>query len=273
MSVATEPMIDTAQQGIPFSRLVKVELRKMVDTKAGLWLMIVTGILLLVAVVATLLVVGLADDVQVSASDLVQIMTIPLSLLLPVFAIVTVTSEWGQRTNLTTFAAEPHRGRIFGSKLVAVLIIALSTIVIAIVAGALTNVLIGVVSDYDPIWNIDGSEFTWTVVLQLLYFVMAFGLAMLLLSTPATIAIYYVVSLLLPFMVYGPLTLFEWARDIVPWLDFNYAATPLITERDFLGDPIEVGAFEWIRFLVVASAWVGIPNVLGWLRVMRTEVK
>ena len=35
----------------------------------------------------------------------------PQGFLLPVLGILLVTSEWGQRTALTTFALEPHRGR------------------------------------------------------------------------------------------------------------------------------------------------------------------
>ena len=39
MSTATVETIDTARPGVPLGRLVKVELRKMFDTRSGFWLM------------------------------------------------------------------------------------------------------------------------------------------------------------------------------------------------------------------------------------------
>ena len=45
-----------------------------------------------------------------------------LGYFLPVLLILMVTSEWSQRTGLTTFTLEPHRGRVVGAKFVAGLI-------------------------------------------------------------------------------------------------------------------------------------------------------
>ena len=46
MSTATHvETIDTARPGVPLSRIVKVELRKMFDTRSGFWLMASIGIL------------------------------------------------------------------------------------------------------------------------------------------------------------------------------------------------------------------------------------
>ena len=43
---------------------------------------------------------------------------IPMALLLPVMAILSVTSEWSQRSGLTTFTLVPHRGRVIWAKMV-----------------------------------------------------------------------------------------------------------------------------------------------------------
>ena len=37
-------------------------------------------------------------------------------IILPLIAILAVTSEWSQRTGLTTFTLVPHRGRIIAAK-------------------------------------------------------------------------------------------------------------------------------------------------------------
>jgi hypothetical protein len=56
MSTTTEHVtIDTTRPDIPFARLVKVELRKMFDTRAGRWLMISIAVLSVLAAVAVIL--------------------------------------------------------------------------------------------------------------------------------------------------------------------------------------------------------------------------
>ena len=53
MSTNTAPAtIDTTRPGVPLGRLVKVELRKMFNTRSGFWLM------MSIAIVATLATIG-----------------------------------------------------------------------------------------------------------------------------------------------------------------------------------------------------------------------
>jgi len=270
----TNPTIDLSRPGVPFGREVRVETRKMVDTRGGLWLFLITGGLLLLAMALTLLVLALNDDVTITASGFAQIMTIPLSILLPVFAILTVSSEWSQRTHLTTFTLQPHRGRVIGAKFAAVTLLALATLVLASVFGALGNVLYGLLTDHDVVWNVTGKELFWTVVLQLAFFWMAFAFASLLLNTPAAVACFYVVALILPLVAYPILMgLFGWARDLLPWLDFNYAATPLITGENVMGESVDVGVLDYLRFAFTFCLWVVLPGVLGFLRIRSIEIK
>src|SRR5690606_4405909 len=123
-TTTTNPTIDMSSPAIPFGREVRVEVRKMFDTRGGLWLFILTG--------------GFAE-----------VMAIPVSLLVPVFAILIVSSEWSQRTHLTTFTLQPNRMRVMAAKFVAVTILALATIVVAVAFGALGNVIYGVITPHD----------------------------------------------------------------------------------------------------------------------------
>ena len=276
MSAPTTPpvVIDTHRPKIPFSRLASVETRKMFDTRAGLWLMIITGILLALTMGVVLLVIGLVEDASISADGFSQALTFPLSLLLPVFAISTVTSEWGQRNHLTLFTLEPHRLRVFLAKLVAVITLALGTIVVAIVFGVIGNLLAGVITGDEVVWDVDVKMLLWTVGLQLAYFLMAFALATLLLNTPAAVAVFYAFGLIVPIMVYSPLiAFFEWAREVLPWVDFNLAATPLMTGMNVMGEPTDTGAFEVVRLIFALVLWIGVPGVLGFLRILKTEIK
>ncbi len=256
-----------------FGRLVKVEWRKMVDTRGGFWLLAITGVLLLLAVGISVLVIGL-NDIAVTASDLSQIMTIPLSLLLPVFAILIVTSEWGQRTALTTFTLEPHRLRVILAKLAAVSAFAVATIALAVLLGALTNVLCAAVTGNDLVWNLQVDQLLWLVVNQLLYFAMGFAFGCLLLNTPGAISIYYVIALMLPIMVYSTLyAIFEWAQDVLPWVDLGMAITPLISGRNPLGEPVQIEAIHYLQTGFTAFVWVIVPLALGLVRILRAEVK
>lgn len=262
------PTLDVSDTpGVPFTRLVGVELRKMRDTRAGFWLVLSTAILLLIAAAITLLVVAL-NDITVGAGDVVQIMTIPVSLLLPVLAITAVTSEWSQRTGLVTFTLEPTRMRVIAAKLAAVLALAILTMVLAFAVGALTTLLAGAIGGGETSWSIDKSGLAWTVVNQMLYFLMGFGFGLLLLSTPAAVAIFYVIALLLPFMVYGPIVgIFSWGMDVVPWLDLGFAMTPLLG-----GDTGALDATAWAQVGVTTLVWVVLPLTLGLLRVRRAEL-
>lgn len=252
----------------PFGRLAKVELRKMFDTRAGLWLGLITAFLILLALAIPQLVVALNDSVTISANIfMTQIMTIPLSLLVPVFAITIVTSEWGQRTALVTFALEPHRMRVLLAKLVTVVGLAAGTIAIALGLALAGTAVAGLIGDYSPNWNLGVDTVAWVFAQQLLFFVMAFAFGLLLLNTAGAVAIYYVVALLLPMMVFGPLyAIFGWAQDVVPWIDLGFALMPFSTGEG--GD-----ATDAARVVVTALIWVALPFMLGVRRLLRAELK
>ena len=256
---------------VPFTRLVRVELRKMTDTRAGRWLLGVTvGVLVLVAgIIVT--VAAFDEDFTMSLSDWQGVLTFLTTLLLPTIAIMSVTQEWSQRTGLVTFALEPYRLRVVLAKLVAVTMLAVATLLAAAVVGAVAHAVMGVVGD-DVSWTLDGSDLGWTLYLQLVYFLMAFGLAMVFLSTPGAIVVYYVVALVLPQIVYGMLYfLLSWGPDVVPWLDMSYAVAAFRDELPEVpsGTPdLGVGPI-----LVTFALWVLLPFAVGLRRILRAELK
>ena len=83
---------------VPFSRLVRVELRKMADTRAGFWLLIAIG-LITAAIIGDL--PALAARRPATFLNFMGATATPQGFLLPVLGILLVTSEWGQRTALT----------------------------------------------------------------------------------------------------------------------------------------------------------------------------
>ncbi len=257
---------DTAP--VPFTRLMRVEVRKMLDTRSGFWLLLVTGLLLMLVVGIVLLVIGLNDDVRASANDWSQILTIPLSLLLPVFAILTVTSEWSQRSGLVTFSLEPHRVKVLAAKLIAVVLLVLAIVVLAVVLGAIGNVVGAALGDYDARWNLDARTLLSTLLVQLLFFLMAFALGAAILNTPGSITIFYVAGLLLPLLVYGTLyAFFDWAQDVIPWIDLQFGTAPLVEpDRD-------LEFIDLARAVAVTLIWIVTPMIIGIRRVVRSEPK
>ncbi len=95
--------------GIPFGRLLRAELRKLTDTRAGKWLLIAIAAITVLVVVIALFT---APARNLTYSKLVGYTQTPQKLLLPVLGILAVTSEWSQRTGLVTFTLAPERGRV-----------------------------------------------------------------------------------------------------------------------------------------------------------------
>ena len=129
---------------MPFARLVKVELRKTYDTRAGIWLLGITAFLAAAVMVVALIVV-LVQDEPIKLDDFVGIANFISGFLLPVLGIMLVTSEWSQRTAMVTFTLEAHRGRIVAAKLVAGLLLALIVSLIATVSAFIVNGIYAVV--------------------------------------------------------------------------------------------------------------------------------
>src|SRR5215208_7582064 len=115
-------------------RLVAVELRKMVNTRAGFWLQVATVAITVIAVILRT-VVGDAADHTFAAVLTVAIK--PAAVLLPIAGILLVTSEWSQRTGMITFVLVPLRSRVVGAKLVASLVLAsaMLAVTVAVVAA------------------------------------------------------------------------------------------------------------------------------------------
>src|SRR5690349_5246313 len=109
-----------AHTAIPFSRLTSVELRKMFDTRSGFWLMVS---IVALSVIATGAVIAFGSDADLTYNSFGAAVGIPMTIVLPVLAALSVTSEWSQRSGLSTFTLVPHRGRVIGAKAVATVLV------------------------------------------------------------------------------------------------------------------------------------------------------
>lgn len=251
------PSIGETRQ-VPLSRLVQVELRKLVDTRSGRWLLIAIGVL--TAAIVTIFLFA-APPEELTFSDFVNVTSTPQAILLPILGILTVTSEWGQRTGLVTFTLEPHRGRIVVAKLIAVLLMGVAVIVMALGLAALGNALGAALQDGDGSWAFGASGVRDIFVLQLIGVVQGLAFGMLIMNAAGAIVTYFAVP-----TVWGILTsTVNWFADIGEWVDLNTTSAPL-TEHEMNGD-------DWAKLAVSVVIWVGLPLALGWLRLLRRELK
>jgi ABC-type transport system involved in multi-copper enzyme maturation permease subunit len=258
-------LLDLSQtEPVPMARLVRVELRKMVDTRAGMWLMIsIAAVTALVLLIQTW--VAAAQDLHLAYDDYLTSMSIPMGLLLPILGIMSVTSEWGQRTALVTFTLEPRRSRTVVAKLVCSVLLATAAVLVALVLGVLGNLLYSVFAGEGPVWNSSIDLVLGFFLLQLLGLLTGFALGMLLLNTAGAIVAYFVYSFVLPGLFEWGSATMNWLHDLRPWIDFNFAQGPL-------ADASMTGR-NWAELAVSGLFWFVLPLSAGLWRMLRAEVK
>jgi len=243
---------------------VRVELRKMADTRAGRWLLISIAALTALVLVIQLSVV-LAQDLTVEFRDFMIAMNTPMGILLPVLGVMCVTSEWSQRTAMVTFTLEPSRMKLIGAKFVATMLIAVAAVVVGMVLSVAANLLYGALSGNDAIWGFGVPDVFYVFLLHVFGMATGFAFGTLFLNTPAGIVVYFVYSFVLPPLFALGAALMSWFKDLQPWIDFADAQNPLIDGT--------IAGKEWAHLAVSGLIWLVLPLALGVWRVLRAEVK
>ncbi len=232
------------------SRLVAVELRKMLNTRAGFWLLVATVAISVVAVIARSVTGEAADH---TFASVLSVGVLPAAVLLPVAGLLLVTSEWSQRTGMITFALVPVRSRILGAKLIASITLSLAMLVmsVAVVAAG--------VAAADGSWSDAGTLIGQSAVYLTTGMVVgvAFG-TILLASTPAMVALF---ALPITWTAVASLSFFA---DAAPWLDTRLALDPLPTEV--------LNATQWAHAGTALALWMLLPLLIGIWRITRQDV-
>lgn len=247
---------------IPFSRIVSVELRKMFDTRSGTWLLASIGIL---AALATGAVVLFAPDSELTYETFATAIGIPMAVVLPVIAILSVTSEWSQRTGLTTFTFVPGRGRVIAAKAVCAVAVGVVSVAVSAAIGALGNVVGTAIAGVDTVWDVSPAQLAMIVLGNVLSLLIGFMLGVVVRSSAAAIVAYFVYGFVMVPLTELLATSQQWFADVRGWVDFNYAQGPL-----FLGSATSE---QWAQLGVSAFFWLVVPLAIGLRVVMRSEVK
>jgi len=237
-------------------QLVRVELRKSYDTRAGRWLLVTIGLASLAVVAISLFV----EDAPKTFAGYFSFTQLPVGILLPVLGILLVTSEWSQRTAMTTFTLVPRRSRVLTAKVLAASVLGVLGVVAAALASGLATVLTPVVTDQGSDWALTGAQLGQVLLVQVLFVLSGVAFGMLLLSSPMAIVTYFVLPTVVTIVV-NLVSALDWVRD---WLDLGTTTTPM-----FDGDLHGQG---WLQLATSVGVWIVLPMAVGWLRIRRAEI-
>jgi ABC-type transport system involved in multi-copper enzyme maturation permease subunit len=247
---------------VPTRRVARIELRKMFDTRSGFWLLASIVIVALLTMMATILFAPASD---LTYYTFAKALGFPMTVILPIIAILAITGEWSQRTGLTTFTLVPRRQRVILAKIIASVTVGVVAMLFAFVTGAVGNLLGTAITGADLVWDVSFAHGVNIVIGSLLALLTGTMLGILFRSSPVALVAYFVYTLLLP-TVFGILAANqEWFGDIQPWVDLNNAQAALF-EGTLTGS-------QWANLAVTAATWILLPALLGLRLIAKSEVK
>jgi ABC-2 type transport system permease protein len=258
------PRLETVHRAIPLRRIITTELRKMFDTRAGFWLVASIGIS---ALLATGGVALFASDSQTTYANFTKAIGFPMAAILPVVAMLSVTSEWSQRSGLTTFTLVPRRHRVILAKGIASIGVAVVSMLFAFGAGAVGNLLGATFSNQPSVWDVTMAEALLFVVGNVLGLLTGFMLGVLIRNSAGAVVGYFVYTFLVP-AVFALWASSQHAfEDLRGWVDVGYAQVPLLA---LSGGPTQQ---QWAQIGVTGLCWLLLPLTVGLAVVTRSEVK
>ena len=189
-----------------------------------------------------------------------------MTIVLPIIAALSITSEWSQRTGLTTFTMVPSRSRVVLAKLFDTVLVGIASILVALAVGVLGNVVGSQLAGVPTTWDMSVSDVLYILAGNGLGLLMGFTLGVLFRNSAAAIVGYFVYAMVLPDPV-GP-------AGRRPGLVRRRAALgglPVQPDR-----PVR----RWLRRHRTgpsspspAPSWLLLPLAFGFWRVLRSEVK
>jgi ABC-2 type transport system permease protein len=235
-------------------RLVGVELRKMIDTRAGFWLQLGT-LGLMVSLVVVNIVIGESEDQ--AFQDMMWSALWPATVLLPVAGVLLITSEWSQRTSLITFTLVPHRSRVLVAKLGAGIALALTALVLALGLAVVGTVIAD--PGVDGTWSLPPAMLGQAALYVSATMIMGLAFGSALLSSAPAIVLYFVLPL--SWTLLGSIPKIERAAG---WLDGARSLSPMIEHT--------LSTTEWARAGTTMVVWMFLPLLVGAWRIARHEV-
>ena len=236
-----------------FTTQIRVETRKLVDTRGGL---AVIGMILATCLFALTWLTSQAKygatyhRYSTGAANIV-------AFLVPVVTLLAMTAEWTQRTALSTFTLSPRRGRVLGAKFIAATAVSAAVLTFVLVLAAGATAIGGIVHD-GASWGHMGADIRSYFVIMFLEVVMAAAFAALAGQTAVALVAYFI----------APSAWAAFAENVLGgtarWFDVFAAYDRLASDQPF----DQLG-----QTLSSIAVWIAIPAVLGIRRSLRREIK
>ena len=252
----------TRHEPIPFRTVVGVELRKAFDTRSGVWLRVAVAA---AGVLATGAVLAFDSSSDLSYDSFAGAIGVPMTILLPVVAILLVTGEWSQRAGLTTFTLVPHRGRVIRAKLAVTLAIGIGSMALALAVGAVGNIVISGLKGIDTTWDLSFTSILYIVGADLIGMLVGFMLGIVARNSAGAIVSYFTYWFVVPTLSMVLAANQSWFEKAQPWVDFSFNQNRLY-DGGFT-------AQDWTQLAATGAVWLVLPLAFGLWRVMRAEVK
>jgi hypothetical protein len=211
------------------------------------------------AFVTLILTVGEAPDLTLAGLFVPTLL--PLSIFLPIVGILSVTTEWSQRTALTTFALVPRRHRVAVAKLIAALLLALVSAAASLAFAAAGNLLGEAVAGGDGSWHLSTADLGKGVLYLVVSMLLGVGFGLLLMNSALAI----VLVLVLPIVWSILAALVGSLRTAAGWLDFSVTSGLLVDTAGMTGE-------DWAKLGTSTGVWVLLPIAGGLVRLLRREV-
>lgn len=239
-----------------------LDIRAHLDTRGAAILMAIS-LLLIVAfaalggLVQPAIVPDRTSDVEIS----VFVLTLPLSLIIPIITVMMIAGEWSDGSIQNTFLQRPGRGGVMASKVVATIVViavlVLLSIALAAAATWIGGDLIGDGARFDSLEGVFTTQLAGLAAVLLFSLAMGLALQSTVLGLLAAIGFPFVIATASGVAV---LTGSDLVTDVVRALDLQTAAAALAGG--------EAGAFELIPLVLL----VILPAAYGAWRWNHREV-
>ena len=188
-----------------------------------------------------------------------------MTVILPIIAILSVTSEWSQRSGLTTFTLVPHRGRVLLAKALAAVLVGVASMVVAFAVGALGNLVGAAIAGIPPVWDQDLADVGYFVLGNTLLLLVGFMLGVLIRNSAGAIVAYLVYAFVAPGLLAFLASTRRGSATCGPGSTPSTPRTPSST----VASRVSSGPSSAVTTLV----WLVLPLLAAVVTLLRSEVK
>ena len=192
-------------------------------------------------------------------AQLGRVIVDPLMTLLGCFLITLTTSEWTNRSIMTTFTLTPRRGWVLSAQLIVALTYALALWALCLGLGTLVAGLLSPRENVDISWSVTAWDVVGLLLPNPVLAISAFLLGIAVMNGSAAIIMWMMV----PAFLNTLLNFNGVISDIAQWLNLKVALNAAVADPG--------AAVSWGRTATSAVLWLAVPAVIGIWRALHRD--